>query len=265
MNELNSNAEWAPGSGLPGQGIVVTGAASGIGRTTALCAGRAGMNVVLVDRNDDGLREVEDQIKAETSVKTRTVAADLREIDQHEKILSAATEIGGASLLFHAAGVIIRRDQPTSVTEDDWDFQVDVNQKASWFLTRAFCESLIERNQPGSVVLVSSISASLGIMSGSWVYAATKGAVLSMVRGFAKTYASHGIRVNALSPGIVETPMVRSDVQNQDVTRMIEANVPLGRTANPEEIAQAGFFLLSNYASYVTGNNLNVDGGWLRQ
>jgi NAD(P)-dependent dehydrogenase (short-subunit alcohol dehydrogenase family) len=113
--------------------------------------------------------------------------------------------------------------------------------------------------------LVSSISGYLGLIAGSWVYAATKGAVTSMVKGFAKTYATDGIRVNGLCPGLVETPMVRGDVENEALDRLVREHVPIGRTASPSEVVRVGLFLLSDYATYVVGVNLDVDGGWLRR
>ncbi|MFD1716084.1 SDR family NAD(P)-dependent oxidoreductase [Amnibacterium flavum] len=259
---MSSERAWAPASGLPGRTIIITGAASGIGRVTAREASQAGMKVVLVDRDASGLEHAQDEIRQETAGEVSIVQADLAKVSDHERIIDEAQS---ATHLFHAAGVIVRRPSPSDVTEEDWDFQVNVNQKGSWFLTRAFCEALSRQGKTGSAVLVASVSANLGLISGSWVYASTKGGMVSMVKGFAKTYATAGIRVNALSPGIVQTPLVSGSVQNTEIDRIIDNNVPLGRTGRPEEIAQAGLFLLSDYASYVTGTNLDVDGGWLRR
>lgn len=260
-------APWGTGAGLEGKGLVVTGASSGIGRATALEAASAGAELVLVDRAAEGLEQTYEEIRA-LGVQAWRCAVDLTEFSAYDHVLGTASRAAGgdgACMLFHAAGIIIRRDRPTDVTERDWDEQVTVNQKASWFLTRAFCEALAGRSQPGSLVLVSSISASLGYISGSWVYGATKGAVSSMVRGFAKTYGPQAIRVNGLAPGLVETGMVRGDVENSDISELVDHHVPLGRTADPAEIARAGLFLLSDYASYIAGVTLDIDGGWLRR
>jgi NAD(P)-dependent dehydrogenase (short-subunit alcohol dehydrogenase family) len=265
--EAFGTAPWGAGAGLEGKGLVVTGASSGIGRALALEAASAGAELVLVDRAADGLEQTYEEARA-LGARTWRCVVDLTEFSAYDRILETASQAAGgdgASMLFHAAGIIIRRDRPTDVTERDWDEQVTVNQKASWFLTRAFSEALVARSQPGSVVLVSSVSGSLGLISGSWVYASTKGAVSSMVRGFAKTYAPHAIRVNGIAPGLVETPMVRGDVENTEISDLVDHHVPLGRTARPDEIARAGLFLLSDYASYVVGVTLDVDGGWLRR
>jgi NAD(P)-dependent dehydrogenase (short-subunit alcohol dehydrogenase family) len=264
---LAPSARWGAGSGLEGRGLVVTGAASGIGRAMAMEAAAAGAELVLVDRAGDALDRTCDEARA-LGVAAEVCVADLTDFASYERVVELAAKAAdgvGATALFHAAGVIIRREHTMDVTEQDWDTQVAVNMKASWFLTRAFSEFLVTRQQQGSVVLVSSVSASLGLISGSWVYASTKGAVSSMIRGFAKTYGKHGIRINGLAPGLVETPMVRGDVENREISDLIEQNVPLGRTAYPEEIARTGLFLLSDYASYIAGVTLDVDGGWLRR
>lgn len=258
---------WGAGSALDGRGMVITGAASGIGRAMAMEAAAAGAELVLVDRAEDGLERTYEDVRR-LGVPAEACIADLTEFSSYDQVVELAGKAvdgDGATMLFHAAGMIIRREHTVDVTEQDWDDQVAVNMKASWFLTRAFSESLVARQQTGAVVLVSSVSASLGLISGSWVYASTKGAVSSMIRGFAKTYGTHGIRVNGLAPGLVETPMVRGDVENREISELIEQNVPLGRTAFPEEIARAGLFLLSDYSSYIAGVTLDVDGGWLRR
>jgi NAD(P)-dependent dehydrogenase (short-subunit alcohol dehydrogenase family) len=247
---------------------MVTGAASGIGRAMAFEAAGAGMDLVLVDLDAEGLESVRKSILE----RWPDLVVDCRRVDltSDEAIdlafrPRATDQFPRPTRLFHAAGVIVRRPSVADVTPEDWDIQVGVNQKASWFLTRAFAESLAQDGLSGSVVLVSSVSGYLGLISGSWVYAATKGAVTSMVKGFAKTYGAAGIRVNGICPGLVETPMVRGPVEDQELRKLIESHVPIGRTASPAEIARAALFLLSDNASYVVGVNLDVDGGWLRR
>lgn len=264
---ISGAAPWGTGSALEGRGLVVTGAASGIGRAMAMEAAAAGAELVLVDRAAEALDRTYEDVRA-MGVVAEPWVEDLTDFASYDRVIELACKAAdgnGAASLFHAAGVIIRRESAVDVTEEDWDRQVAVNMKASWFLTRAFCESLVARQQMGSVVLVSSVSASLGLISGSWVYASTKGAVSSMIRGFAKTYGGHGVRINGLAPGLVETPMVREDVEIREISELIEQNVPLGRTALPEEIARAGLFLVSDYSSYIAGVTLDVDGGWLRR
>ncbi|MFE7993935.1 SDR family NAD(P)-dependent oxidoreductase [Streptomyces shenzhenensis] len=245
--------------------IVVTGAASGIGRATAKECALAGARVVTVDRNAEGLKETRGLIEQSGAVAPiGEIVADLAD---HTAVETAIAELAQyrPGHLFHAAGLVIRRDHIDDVTLDDWDVQTSVNQRASWFLTRGFCQQLVARESTGSVVLVSSISGHLGLMSGSWVYASTKAGVSSMTKGFAKTFGPHGIRVNAVAPGLVETPMVRGGVRGKEVDDLINTNVPLRRMADPAEIARTSMFLLSDAASFITGVTLDVDGGWLRR
>ncbi|MFF1932036.1 SDR family NAD(P)-dependent oxidoreductase [Streptomyces sp. NPDC058228] len=256
---------WSSATSLTDQVIVVTGAASGIGRATAKECALAGARVVTVDRNAEGLKETRRLIEqAGAAAPVSELVADLAD---HAAVESAIAKLAQykPDHLFHAAGLVIRRDDIADVTLDDWDVQTSVNQRASWFLTRGFCQQLVSRDRTGSVVLVSSISGHLGVMSGSWVYASTKASVSSMTKGFAKTFGPHGIRINAVAPGLVETPMVRGGVRGKEVDDLINTNVPLRRTADPVEIARASMFLLSDAASFITGVTLDIDGGWLRR
>jgi 3-oxoacyl-[acyl-carrier protein] reductase len=150
----------------------------------------------------------------------------------------------------------------TDITEADWDIQVDVNQRGSWFLVREVAEALRRQGNGGSIVMVASAGAFTGGLGGSWVYASTKGAVVTMVRGFARTYAPHGIRVNAISPGTTNTEMLTKDLP-QERLDAINAMVPMRRIAEPAEMASVALFLLSDWASYVAGVTLDVDGAWL--
>jgi len=224
-----------------------------------------GMKVIALDRDAAGLDSLERELASESGESfAEFLEVDLSEFDAVEGVVHIMKSIA-PDHLFHAAGIIVRRDSIDDVGLDDWDRQVDINQRASWFLTRGFCQQLESRARQGSAVLVSSVSGSLGLISGSWVYATTKAAVSSMARGFAKTYGSRGIRVNAVAPGLVETPMVVGDVRTKEIESLLDSHIPVGRLAAPEEIASASFFLLSDHASYITGVTLDVDGGWLRR
>lgn len=250
---------------LDGRTVVVTGAASGIGRATALEASRAGMLVIAVDRDVDGLEEARSLLESSGGAPLAdAIVADLEDPDAVLEVVERLRPIAPHHL-FHAAGIIIRRDSIDDVSVEDWDKQVAINQRASWFLTRGFCHQLHDRGLQGSAVLVSSISGTLGLMSGSWVYATTKAGVNAMVKGFAKTYSPDGIRINGIAPGLVETGMVVGDVRTTEIDAMVTTHIPMGRLAKPQEISRAAMFLLSDHASYVTGVTLDVDGGWLRR
>lgn len=243
--------------------VIVTGAASGIGRAMAVESAMSGLDVVLVDRDAEGIADAARTIDEYAGGRVLDqVAVDLSDPDGVTTVLDSLRSLTAVPMrLFHAAGSIIRSDS----VDEDWNPRVGVNQQTAWFLTRAFCQLLQQYQLTGAVALLSSISVSLGLMSGSSAYATTKAGISSMVKGFAKTYGPAGIRVNAIAPGLVETPMVRGGVRDREVDRLVETQVPLQRTAQPAEVAQAGLFLLSDNASYISGITLDVDGGWPRR
>jgi NAD(P)-dependent dehydrogenase (short-subunit alcohol dehydrogenase family) len=241
-----------------GRCSVVTGAASGIGRATALLLRERGASVVAADVSQDGLRQL-------ASKGIETVVCDVTRADDREALVAAA---GACHHLVNAAGVIrlVPLDQ---ISEDDWETVMAVNAKAVFFLCQAFARVL---PAGGSIVNLSSVAAKSAATVEVSVYAASKAAVLSITRSFAHAHSPRGIRVNAVLPGIVDTPM--QDKVLQDVARirgttpesLHEArlrSVPLGRSAPPHECAEAILFLLSPAASYITGQAVNVDGGYL--
>jgi 3-oxoacyl-[acyl-carrier protein] reductase len=247
--------------GLAGRTIIVTGAAGGIGGATVRMAVENGMNVLAVDVAGEKLGSfVAGSPHAEAIA---AHVADLTDTAVMPEIVRAAVErFGRVDGLVHAAGILRRQMEITDITEADWDIQVDVNQRGSWFLVREVAEALRRQGNGGSIVMVASAGAFTGGLGGSWVYASTKGAVVTMVRGFARTYAPHGIRVNAISPGTTNTEMLTKDLP-QERLDAINAMVPMRRIAEPAEMASVALFLLSDWASYVAGVTLDVDGAWL--
>ena len=238
---------------------VVTGAASGIGRATTLLLLERGATVVAADRNEAGLAVVADA-GAEPIVCDVTEPADLA------RLVDAAGP--ACHHLVNAAG-IIRLATLDAVTEDDWERIMAVNAKALFFLCQAFAPRL----QPqGAVVNVASGAGKTGSTHEAAVYGASKAAVLSVTRSFAHAYAGRGVRVNAVCPGLIDTPMNDVVIDGIAPLRGLEpdaygrarlAAVPLGRLADPREVANVIAFLLSDASSYMTGQSVNVTGGML--
>jgi NAD(P)-dependent dehydrogenase (short-subunit alcohol dehydrogenase family) len=158
--------------------------------------------------------------------------------------------------------VIARQSSLDDVTEQDWDLQNQVNLKASFFLCRAAAAAMREQGQGGRLITFASQGWWTGGFGGSVVYSATKGGVVSMTRGLARTYGPHGITANCIAPGAVRTSMGTEGVSSE-LREAITTATPLGRWAEPREIAGAVVFLASNHASYITGATLNISGGWL--
>jgi NAD(P)-dependent dehydrogenase (short-subunit alcohol dehydrogenase family) len=165
-------------------------------------------------------------------------------------------------VLANLAAVLRRVSGLDAVTEDDWDFQHDVNLKANFFLSRACGNSMIDQDQGGRIILFSSQGWWTGGFGGSVVYAATKGGVTSMCRGLARTFGPNQITVNTVSPGQVETPMLLTGLK-PEVYETMKQQTPLGYVAEPHELAGPVVFLASDHASYITGATINVSGGFL--
>jgi NAD(P)-dependent dehydrogenase (short-subunit alcohol dehydrogenase family) len=247
--------------GIQGKGVVVTGAAGGIGSATARMFAQQGARVLAVDLEQEGV----DAVVATFPEPDRhlSAAADLRDLAGQEPLLRRAAETFGAfDVLAHCAAVLRRRLTIEEVTEDDWDFQIGVNLKATFFLNRTAATLLREQGRGGRIVNFSSQGWWTGGFGGSVVYAASKGGVTSMTRGLARTYAKDGITVNVVSPGAVDTPMMTANLTDEQLRSFLEM-VPIGRLATPEEIAGAVVFLASEQGRYITGATLNVSGGQL--
>lgn len=251
---------WSVGAGLEGRGVIVTGAAGGIGRAVAEAFATTGARVLAVDLDRSAVDDVVAGLEGRGHL---GVAADIREPAVHAMLVERTRrELGGLYVLANLAAVLRRRGSVDEVSEEDWDFQHDVNLKAAFFLARAAADAMIETEAGGRIILFTSQGWWTGGFGGSVVYASTKGGVTSMCRGLARTYGPHGITVNAVSPGQVGTPMLLTDL-DPAVYESMKAATPLGYVAEPRELAGPVVFLASDHASYITGATLNVSGGFL--
>ena len=195
---------WTSTEGLEGAVVVVTGAAHGIGRSVAEAFATAGATVCALDLNPAVAEVVADLPGGGHEALT----TDLRDITGHRDVIAGIVERHGRlNHLAHVAAVLRRRDHIDDITEDDWDFQVDVNLKASFFLMREVAR-VLKDGGGGSITAFTSQGWMTGGFGGSVVYAATKGGIVSMTRGMARAYAPAGIHVNTVSSGGVETPMM---------------------------------------------------------
>lgn len=248
------------GAGLAGEGVLVTGAAGAIGSAVAFAFAVAGARVVALDLDEDAALALADSLPGDGHV---GLGSDLADVARHDELVGRADDaVGPVMALAHLAAVLRRRHDIREVDESDWDAQADVNLKATFFLNRAFAEHLRGAGRPGAIVNFSSQGWWTGGFGGSIVYNATKGGIVTMTRGLARTYAPAAIRVNAVAPGLVDTAMLRDDLPASTLQGLVD-QVPLGRIASPEEIAPAVVFLASAHAAYITGVTLNISGGWL--
>lgn len=252
--------EWHLGAGLDASAVIVTGASGGIGACVVRAVRASGARVLAVDLDADAVVRATSQ-NGSPDVGVIAVGADLRDPASYADLIARVGELGPLRGLVHCAAVLVRRADLGAVTEEDWDLQHDVNLKASFFLCRAVGDALRAAGRGGRIVTFGSQGWWTGGFGGSVVYAASKGGIVSMTRGLAREYGPDAITVNCVSPGQARTEML-TDL-NQQVLERMTSQTPLGRIAEPEEIAAATLFLLSDHASFMTGSTLNVSGGFL--
>jgi NAD(P)-dependent dehydrogenase (short-subunit alcohol dehydrogenase family) len=241
---------------LAGETALITGASSGIGRAIALRFAEEAAEVVVADvRRDprEGGTPTDELIADSTFVETDVSdpAAVETAVDQ------ALATYGGLDVMVNNAGVYPGNQPIETVEEADYDRVLDVNLKGVYFGSRFAAEAMREGGG-GSIVNVSSIAGLVGF-GGATVYAASKGGVTNLTRSLAVELADDGVRVNAVDPGVIETAMTTEDAP---VVGSMTDQIPLGRDGHPEDVAAAVLFLASDDASYVTGHNLVVDGGY---
>lgn len=241
-----------------GKTALITGAASGMGAATAREFRAAGGQVVIVDRNDDLAAQVAGEIDAGPPV-----VGDVSDPDFCTRAVNAALERHGRlDVLVNAAGIIVRADA-LGTTDAQWQRVMNVNVNGVFFMSRAAITPMKQQGH-GAIVNFGSIWGGVGA-AGVVAYCASKGAVHQITRAMALDHARDGIRINAVCPGEVNTPMLASE-RSQPVTaelmQQIAASVPAGRLAEPVEIARVVLFLASDAASYMTGAMVNVDGGY---
>jgi NAD(P)-dependent dehydrogenase (short-subunit alcohol dehydrogenase family) len=247
--------------GLEDRGVVVTGGAGGIGREVAAAFASAGARVAVVDLDRERCKAVVAGFEAPE--RHLAIGADLGELAGQEAVLRGVRdELGRFDVLAHLAAVLRRRETIDDVTEEDWDVQLDVNLKATFFLNRSAARLFREQGNGGRIINFTSQGWWTGGFGGSVVYAASKGGIVSMSRGLARTLAPDGITVNTVSPGAADTAMMREGSTDEALAGFIRM-IPLGRMAQPSELAGIVLFLASDHASYITGATLNVSGGQL--
>jgi NAD(P)-dependent dehydrogenase (short-subunit alcohol dehydrogenase family) len=243
---------------LEGKVVVITGAAGGIGRDAAHLFSEEGARVCVAD-----VSEEQGEAAAAACREAFFTPVDVSDPESVEAMLAATVErYGGIDVLYNNAGIMPPDDDSILVTEPDaWDRVQAVNAKGVYLCCRHGIPRLLERGG-GSVINVASFVALAGAATSQIAYTASKGAVLSMTRELAVQFARQGVRVNALCPGPVETPLLmRLFEQDPEAYERRRVHLPMGRLARAREIANAALFLASDESSYVNGATFLVDGG----
>ena len=248
---------------LTGKVAIVTGASSGIGEATALLLAQSGAKVVVAARRQTEGEAVVQTIKA-AGGEAIFVKTDVSQLADNERLVAATLETyGRLDIAFNNAGTF-GIGPLHEQTEEEWDRQIDVNLKGAFFALKTQIPAFLQSGG-GSVVFNSSVVAERG-MSGASIYSAGKGGVVSLARAAAVEYAPQNIRINVINPGPIATPMAESGFGSLDaLTEYFAPKLPLGRVGQSIEVARAVVFLASEEGSFITGQSLNVDGGYSAQ
>jgi len=239
---------------LNGKTALITAAAQGIGRESALAFAREGAKVIATDVNDAKLREL-----------AATPGITIRKLDVLNKaaIDACAAELGAVDVLFNCAGYVAN-GSILECDEAQWEFSNNLNVRAMYWMTRAFLPAMI-RNGGGSIINMSSVASSVKGVINRFVYGTTKAAVIGMTKSVAADFIKDKIRCNAICPGTVQTPSLDDRINaNADpvaARKAFIARQPLGRLGAPEEIAALALYLASDESAYTTGTINVIDGG----
>jgi len=248
---------------LDGKVAIITGAATGIGRATAIGFARAGARLTLADMRGDELEKTVAAVRA-AGGEAHAAVADLARPEDCEAVVAAAVGAAGRlDIVFNNAGVgtMVVGGTVETIALDKWDLALDVNVRAMYLVSRAALPAL-RRAGGGSIINTASVSAFRGSASRpSHAYAASKGAVLALTRAMAASYGRDRVRVNAICPGTIRTRLTADIIERVEREVADGRQIPLGRVGEPEDIARCALFLASDDSAWISGTEIVVDGG----
>lgn len=246
---------------LPDSTAIVTGAASGIGRAIAVTFAKHGANVVVADLQERPKGQIEAPpthtiINQETDSSAEFVECNVRSLEDIKTVINVANSLGELDILVNNAGVFNPVDF-LETTPEQYDQTMEINARSMYFASQQSALEMMEKNT-GSIINISSIAGYLG--NGRFVkYAMSKGAVRMLTYSLADYLGPHGIRVNAIHPGSIDTGIVEDD---DEELKQAEKLIPSGRIGQPEDVANVALFLASHLSDYVNGESILVDGGY---
>ncbi|KKM09113.1 hypothetical protein SY88_20430 [Clostridiales bacterium PH28_bin88] len=249
-----------PSMNLEGKTAIITGAGRGIGKSLALGLGAAGANVVAVSRTQEQVDEVASELRS-MGHQALALSVDVTVMDSLQVMVEKTLEaFGKIDILVNNAGVTVKKPAE-DVTENDWDTVINTNLKGMFFCAQAVGRQMIKQRS-GSIINLSSIGSKVAI-SNSVAYCASKGGLAQVTRVLAVEWAKYNIRVNAVGPAYIETPLLKWIKDQPEAYGRITGRTPMGRMGHPDEIIGAVLYLASDASSYVTGETIFVDGGLL--
>src|SRR5580698_2975526 len=247
---------------LTGKVALITGGSSGIGAATAVLFAELGAAVAIgYHGNEAGAKKVHQEIE-KAGGKATAIRADVRKSAEIRTMIETVTkQLGPIDILVNNAGSLVERQRILEVTEERWNDIVALNLTSAVLCSQAVAGSMIERKS-GAIINIVSIAGRNGGGPGAGAYATAKGGLITFTKSLAKELAPHGIRVNAVSPGVIDTPFHEVFSTPEMIAGFVKT-IPLGRVGKSEECAQVIAFLASEAASYVVGETIEINGGQL--
>ncbi len=247
---------------LQGKVSIVTGGTSGIGRDTAILFAKSGSKVVVAGRREREGQQVIEQIRS-AGGEAIFVRTDVSQSAQVQSLVQKTVEkFGRLDIAFNNAGIEGNWIPIVDQSEADWDATIDINVKGVWLCLKYEIQQMLKQGYGGAIVNMSSVAGHIGA-AGAATYCASKHAVIGLSKSAALETARHGIRINSICPGIIETPMGDRIFGAPDINKWALGLQPMARFGKPMEIAEAVLFMSSDRSSFMTGQSLILDGGFL--
>ena len=247
--------------GLKGKNVLVSGGTKGLGRAICEVMASEGANLIVVSRNEQEAMEYADELRGKYAIDTIGVGADLLQRRDIDKIFALSLEHYQTLDVLINNAAVWPQAYVVDMNEVDFRHTLEMNLVAPFIMCKLFVKHLLAHSKKGKIVNIVSQAAFHGSTTGHAHYAASKGGLVSFTISLAREMASYGIHVNAVAPGIIDTPLIREAIKEK--SNYYEERIPLGRVARPEEVAYGVAFLASNKADYLTGITLDATGGML--
>ncbi len=248
---------------LKGKVAIITGSRRGMGRTHALMLAQAGSKVIVSDISQEDCQKVVKEIE-KAGGEALAIKCDVTKKEEIDEMVKKTVEkFGKLDILVNNAG-IVQFKTFLEMTEQEWDKTLDINLKGYFLCAQAAAKEMVKQKS-GVIINIASVAmGQQGIgMANIVQYCASKGGIAGMSEALAMELAPYNIRVNVISPGMIETPMIDSVKEDPKMMEAMLARVPMHRVAKPEEVSNLVLFLASNASSYMTGSLVVIDGGWL--
>ncbi len=247
---------------LTGKVAIVVGGSRGLGKGMAVGLADAGASVVIASRGKEALDAAAAEISEQTGGTCVGIQLDVTSLPDIQAFIKKIDErFGRIDILINSAGINIRKSAQV-FEEEDWDKVTDTQLKYVFFMDQQVGNYMIERGIKGRIINIGSLSSAIGLKN-MVAYCASKGAIVQLTKALANEWAPFGITVNAIGPGYYFTEMTKPLLSDPEVMRKYQEKIPMGRLGNPEDLASTAVYLASDASSYVTGQIVYVDGGWL--